>query len=566
MRGHLKACALILAVAGPLLVAGLWLPSLANDEAVYCYWTSLGWGDMMRALAGDNYPPLYFVMLKLWRSAAGTGEVALRLSSVPFALATVWLLWAWCRCRLGGRVAALAAGLLAASPLFLFLARLGKYFALFGLLALAATLLLWTLTTPEVRRRPLRAQPRTVAAWLVVTALLPWVHYLGFAVWFALGVWLAALLVAERGACARAWRLAGGLGAAALLFAPQAWVVARQVAAVAESAGAGAAPPPVGWARTLVQLGYTAHAFVLGHTVEVSRLWPTALALAAGAVALGAGMLAVARGAVPGTGGVWGGGGGAAACEADGGGDATGRAGGACPEGSVPRGALPFCLLMFALQAGAAYAVIRVSLPGLHDLAVCERLAFALPLLMPVAAAGLLWLPRRWRMVLAVAYGVPLVVSLGGMVTNRENNVWDYVAPWRGIAADVARLPAPRAVVFDNWHLGSRGWYYLSGDAAVFVPLRQAAEGGGGVDAAIGAALARRPASVVLVRSRRDSSPGSHVDAASRALAAALGPPDGAADYVRDSDATMRLKRLMRRGTGVETFDGKLRAEWWVGR
>jgi hypothetical protein len=112
-------------------------------------------------------------------------------------------------------------------------------------------------------------------------------------------------------------------------------------------------------------------------------------------------------------------------------------------------------------------------------------------------------------------------------------------------------------IVFDDWHLGSRGWYYLRSEGDAFIPLRSEAARGH-IRGACEQAMRDKPASVVFVHSVRDSSPDGQVEQAARVLADLCGPPLRQVAFVNDSAATLRLKQWLRRGSGVETHEGKI--------
>jgi 4-amino-4-deoxy-L-arabinose transferase-like glycosyltransferase len=91
-----------------------------------------------RAMRYDTHPPIYFVLLRLWRDAFGDGEAAVRSISVVASLLSVLVLFDVVRV-LGGTPAALwAAALLALAPPAVYFARAGRSYALLILLLLIA--------------------------------------------------------------------------------------------------------------------------------------------------------------------------------------------------------------------------------------------------------------------------------------------------------------------------------------------------------------------------------------------------------------------------------------------
>src|SRR6266545_7176374 len=75
-------------------VARLWSRSpLWLDEALTVNIAKLRLGDMLTALRHDGHPPLYYVLLHFWMQAFGSGDVAVRLLSSIFSVATLPLAW-----------------------------------------------------------------------------------------------------------------------------------------------------------------------------------------------------------------------------------------------------------------------------------------------------------------------------------------------------------------------------------------------------------------------------------------------------------------------------------------
>ena len=81
------------------------LTSTGDGPGLRPIWTSLG---------TDSHPPLYFMVLNLWRRALGDGDVAARLLSVAFALIAIVLLYDVARLLHGSRSVGLWAALLMA--------------------------------------------------------------------------------------------------------------------------------------------------------------------------------------------------------------------------------------------------------------------------------------------------------------------------------------------------------------------------------------------------------------------------------------------------------------------
>jgi uncharacterized membrane protein len=119
--------------------ASLWL-----DEAFSWVISSHGFGGLLRAYAGDAdgsafVAPLYFLPLHGWVEAFGTSEAALRSLSVVFAVASIPVFLALCRCLVRPAVAYVVTALLAVSPFFLDYAREARMYSLAVLLVITSS-------------------------------------------------------------------------------------------------------------------------------------------------------------------------------------------------------------------------------------------------------------------------------------------------------------------------------------------------------------------------------------------------------------------------------------------
>ncbi|MCK7613575.1 glycosyltransferase family 39 protein [Roseibium sediminicola] len=157
--GHLVLLALILAVAALLRLYDLDRTSLWYDEAVSWSQSKGSLGELLEAVATDNYPPLHNVLLWVTMPVLGNSETALRLPSAMLGIFAVMLM-APIGTLLAGRSAGLAAAaLLALSPFHIWYSTEARMYAL-----LAATGLLFLLATLKVLQRPTRF-------WLCALAL-----------------------------------------------------------------------------------------------------------------------------------------------------------------------------------------------------------------------------------------------------------------------------------------------------------------------------------------------------------------------------------------------------------
>ena len=260
-------------VSAELMRVRLGDPGLWCDEIYTARWTRLAVPALLRALATDLHPPLFFLIERLFAHSLGEGEAALRLLPLLAGAATVVAaFWAF-RPTLGTVRAVAVAWVLALAPGLALYSRMARYYSLAALTAVIAHGVF-------VRLEKSDAKGRAWALYAVAVAAALATSYLSLALIAAHGVWAWAS-GRPRKVFVR-WALAS-TGAAALL-APWALVAGRQVATAH-----GVSPALVGglegWA---LMLGYELHALAAG---EVLFPWEPA-----GAVALLCGVALMARG------------------------------------------------------------------------------------------------------------------------------------------------------------------------------------------------------------------------------------------------------------------------------
>lgn len=250
------------------LDASLWI-----DEGISVGIASHPVADIPGLLRQDGSPPLYYLLLHAWIALAGTGEAALRVPSLLFALATIpAALWAG-RSLFGARAGWLCAALAAVMPFLTAYAQEVRMYALVALLSVVATTAF--LHAFAFRRR------NYLPLFAAALGLLLYTHYWAF--FFALGL-LAALaaLVLDAARTERRGLLVDGVlgfGVPLVAFLPWLPTFAFQL----ENTGAPwSNPPPVSALLGALALGAGAAVLpLLGHGSE-ERLALRSLALAAG--------------------------------------------------------------------------------------------------------------------------------------------------------------------------------------------------------------------------------------------------------------------------------------------
>src|SRR5205807_74941 len=160
----------ILIAAGLLRLYKITAFSLWFDESVSVGLSGYPWPQLFAHIAQDTTPPLYFVVLKLWRLILGDSLLALRSLSLVFEIAAVWFGYLFVREAFREtRLALLTALLLAVNPFQIQYARETRMYAMGVCLVLAASFLL--------ARALRRGTPRDWLAYAVATVACLYTHY-----------------------------------------------------------------------------------------------------------------------------------------------------------------------------------------------------------------------------------------------------------------------------------------------------------------------------------------------------------------------------------------------------
>ena len=133
-------------------------------------------------VAKDLHPPLYFLLMRGWSEVMGTGERALRLPSVLFALSGLWFTWQLGMKTVGRKATHAGLIALACSPLFIEFSRMARYYSLTLALGVLATLMF----VNAVRGNRLLDW----AGYSIASTLLLYTFYLGGTLILAHGLFL----------------------------------------------------------------------------------------------------------------------------------------------------------------------------------------------------------------------------------------------------------------------------------------------------------------------------------------------------------------------------------------
>ncbi len=225
-------------------------------------------GEIPDALRRDGSPPLYYVLLHVWKQVAGTSEEAARALSLAFALLCVPVAWWAARALFGGRAGWMAAVLASTNP---FLTEYAQEARMYALCALLATVACGAFGKAILADGSARARRSWAVALAVTLAALLYTHNWAIFLCSAFGiVWLYELWRASE---RRDLLIIGGLafGGALLLYAP--WVPTTLYQAA--HTGAPWSEPP-----TVVEF-FGAPGVMLGQFAQVALLMAAGAGLAA---------------------------------------------------------------------------------------------------------------------------------------------------------------------------------------------------------------------------------------------------------------------------------------------
>lgn len=105
--------------------------SLWLDEATTAFAARMPLGELFnKFLPGDFHPPFYYLLMKFWVSIFGSDEISLRVPSVIFALAAIYLVYLLGRKLFNNRVGYISAFFLATSGLFIYYSQEARMYSL----------------------------------------------------------------------------------------------------------------------------------------------------------------------------------------------------------------------------------------------------------------------------------------------------------------------------------------------------------------------------------------------------------------------------------------------------
>lgn len=267
-RGVPFLLALIVLLALGLRLARLTFQPLWWDEGWSLYFAASDVPSLLDLTSVDIHPPLYYLLLRLWQSVAGSDVVSVRLFSVLIGTAAVPLFSLLGRRLLGRGGGLLAALLLAISPFHVYYSQEVRMYGLVTLLGLATFYFAHRWATEQVPAHD------SLLGFVLAAAAALYTQY--YAAFLLLGLNLALALhwLRQRPPAAVLRRRAGGWlaaqGAVLLLFLPWLWYAAGRLATYVRFKVGVEADPSLG---PLAYLGRHLAAFIGGHLAGLETWW-----------------------------------------------------------------------------------------------------------------------------------------------------------------------------------------------------------------------------------------------------------------------------------------------------
>jgi len=184
VRPELMLLAAILVLAAGLRFTAIGSKSFWADEAYSAFVAAHTPRDIVTLTAQDDaHPPLYYLLLSLWRHVAGADDAGLRSLGALASVLTVGGAW-WVARQLGGSwVGLVTAFLTAVAPFQVLAAQEARMYALLGLLAIAS----WAALLAAIGSRRI--------AWffyVAATALALYTHYFAFLIIFGQAIFVVS--------------------------------------------------------------------------------------------------------------------------------------------------------------------------------------------------------------------------------------------------------------------------------------------------------------------------------------------------------------------------------------
>ncbi len=173
----------VLVFVGLSLLIGL-RQSVWFDEAYSINLAKRDFGEIIDLTSVDVHPPVYYILLKIWGSIFGFGELSLRASSILAMALAIFVGVLLVKKIAGMKAASLASVFLSLSPMLLRYGFEIRMYALATLIAVLASLVLWDILHS--------AKKRAKRAWQVFYAGLVAIGML--TLYYTIVVWITHLL------------------------------------------------------------------------------------------------------------------------------------------------------------------------------------------------------------------------------------------------------------------------------------------------------------------------------------------------------------------------------------
>ena len=193
IKKHFEKFSLLAIVAGFLVLslstlskASIWL-----DEAFSAYIIRFNFGEIWHYTSVDVHPPLYYFVLKLWSGFFGTSDFALRSLSVFFGAITLLVVYFFTRRVFGKKIALVAAGFLAISPMLI---RYSQEARMYSMVAFLGVMAVWAFYEVWIAKNSPKLQKRWRIVYILAVLLGIWTQYLSALIPLSLWIFRAVVV------------------------------------------------------------------------------------------------------------------------------------------------------------------------------------------------------------------------------------------------------------------------------------------------------------------------------------------------------------------------------------
>ena len=193
IKKHFEKFSLLAIVAGflALSLSTLSKASIWFDEAFSAYIIRFNFGEIWHYTSVDVHPPMYYFVLKLWSGIFGTSDFVLRSLSVFFGVITLLVAYFFTRRVFGKKIALVAGGFLAISPMLI---RYSQEARMYTMVAFLGVMAVWAFYETWIAKSSLKLQKRWRIVYILAVLFGICTQYLSALIPFSLWIFRAVVV------------------------------------------------------------------------------------------------------------------------------------------------------------------------------------------------------------------------------------------------------------------------------------------------------------------------------------------------------------------------------------